>query len=124
MSGYDNGRFGADDPVTREQMASILWRYAGSPVTTAGEAFADAANISAYAKTAVDWARANRIVNGKEGNLFDPKGSLTRAQTAVILYGYLNGGTQSADAAPANTGTDAPKVYMTTDISPEGFMAA
>ncbi len=124
MSGYDNGRFGADDPVTREQMASILWRYAGSPVTAAGEAFADAANISAYAKTAVDWARANRIVNGKEGNLFDPKGSLTRAQTAVILYGYLNGGTQSADAAPANTGTDAPKVYMTTDISPEGFMAA
>lgn len=91
MSGYGNGSFGVDDPVTREQMASILWRYAGSPAADAGTDFADEGSIAAYAGTAVDWARANGIVNGREGNLFDPKGSLTRAQTAVILYGFLNG---------------------------------
>lgn len=120
MSGYDNGRFGADDPVTREQMASILWRYAGSPSAAAGTDFADEGSIAAYAKTAVDWARTNGIVNGREGNLFDPKGSLTRSQAAVILYGYLNG--NAAGTAPAETGESV--VYMTTDISPEGLMAA
>ena len=69
--------------------------------------------------TAVDWARANGVINGKEGNRFDPAGPLTRAQTAAILYRYLN---QSQTAAPAEGG-DGPKVYMTTDISPEGLMA-
>ena len=83
MSGYGGGRFGGEDPVTREQMAAILWRYAGSPAAASTEAFADEATIAAYAKTAVNWAKANDVVNGIGGNLFDPKGSLTRAQTAM-----------------------------------------
>lgn len=127
MSGYDNGSFGADDPVTREQMASILWRYAGSPAAEAGTDFADESSIAAYAGTAVDWARANGIVNGKEGNLFDPEGSLTRSQTAVILYGFLNGNAVSApstETAAVPTNSDQPVVYMTTDISPEGLIKA
>ncbi len=119
MSGYGNGTFGADDPVTRQQMAAVLWRYAGSPAASAGEDFADESAIAAYARTAVDWARANGVINGKEGNRFDPVGPLTRAQTAAILYRYLN---QDQTAAPAEDG-DSPKVYMTTDISPEGLMA-
>lgn len=119
MSGYANGNFGLNDPVTREQMAAILWRYAGSPAAPAGEDFADEASIANFAKTAVDWARENGVVNGKDGNRFDPKGILTRAQTAAILYRYLN---QDQAAAPAEDG-DSPKVYMTTDISPEGLMA-
>ena len=117
MSGYTSGLFGADDPVTREQMAAILWRYAGEPAAEAGQDYADEAGIAAFARTAVDWARANSVINGKEGNRFDPKGTLTRAQTAVILYRYLTGG----EGAAQDGGT--PVVYMTTDISSQGMMA-
>ena len=117
MSGYTSGLFGTDDPVTREQMAAILWRYAGEPAAEAGQDFADESSIAGFAQTAVDWARANGVINGKDGNLFDPQGTLTRAQTAAILYRYLTndeGGSASGDS---------PVVYMTTDISAEGMMA-
>lgn len=117
MSGYTSGLFGADDPVTREQMAAILWRYAEEPAAEAGQDFADEADIADFARTAVDWARTNGVINGKDGNLFDPKGTLTRAQTAAILYRYLTGDENTAG------NEDAPVVYMTTDISPEGMMA-
>lgn len=115
MSGYGGGQFGGEDPVTREQMAAILWRYAGSPAASSGEDFADEDNIAGFAKTAVDWARANNVINSKGENRFDPKGNLTRAETAVILHRYL---TNNAD-----TETGGSVVYMTTDISPEGLLA-
>ena len=89
ISGYSNGNFGPNDPITREQFAAILWRYAGSPAADAGEDFADEDTIFPYASTAVDWARANGIINGKEGNRFDPDDSATRAQAAVILRNYM-----------------------------------
>ena len=123
MSGYADGHFGGTDPVTRQQMAAVLWRYAGSPSAGAGEDFADEASIAAYARTAVDWARANGVINGKEGNRFDPAGTLTRAQTAAILYRYL---VPDASGKPDASGTENsvdPAVYMTTDISPEGLLA-
>lgn len=117
VGGYGNGLFGTNDPVTREQIAAILWRYAGSPAAEAGEAFADEASISGYAVTAVDWARANGIVGGKDGNRFDPKAGATRAEVAVMLYRYLNGA-----ETPAPSGSE-PVVYMTTEITPEALMA-
>ena len=89
VSGYSDQRFGPDDPVTREQIAAILWRYAGSPAAESGTGFADEEDISGYAGQAVDWARANGIVNGGDGNRFLPQDSTTRAQTAVILRNYL-----------------------------------
>lgn len=89
ITGDADGSFGGNDPVTREQIATILWRYAGSPSTETGEDFADEAAISSYAATAVDWAQANGIVNGKSGNVFDPSGNATRAQVATILRNYL-----------------------------------
>lgn len=89
VSGYGNGLFGTNDPVSREQIATILWRYTGSPSTSAGQDFADETAISAYASAAVDWARANGIVNGMEGNRFAPQLSATRAQVATILRNYL-----------------------------------
>jgi hypothetical protein len=75
--------------MTREQFATILWRYAGRPAAESGTDFADEDSISSYAATAVDWARANGIVSGKSGNIFDPKGNAIRAQAAVILKNYL-----------------------------------
>jgi len=89
MSGYGNGLFGAGDPVTREQFAAILWRYAGRPAAEA-DAFADEGAISDYARPAVLWAKAENIVSGVGENRFDPQGPVTRAQAAVILYRYLN----------------------------------
>lgn len=89
MAGYGNGRFGPNDPVTREQIVTILWRYAGSPSSEAGQDFADKNTISSYAVDAVNWARANSIINGKDGNRFDPRGNLSRAEAAVILKNYL-----------------------------------
>ena len=88
VTGYGNGLFGTNDPVNREQIATILWRYAGSPTTEAGEDFADEASISPYASTAVDWARNNGIINGMDGNRFAPQMNVTRAQVATILRNY------------------------------------
>lgn len=91
-AGYGNNIFGSNDPVTREQLATILWRYAGSPEASDDAApFADAAQISSFAVGAVAWARAEGIVSGKPSNLFDPQGSATRAEMAVMLYRWLDG---------------------------------
>lgn len=84
IGGYDDGRFGIDDPVTREQFAAILWRYAGSPNAGNTRDFSDGASISDYARDAVAWARFSGIINGRENNLFAPQ-STTRAEATTIL---------------------------------------
>lgn len=89
VSGYGNGLFGTNDPVSREQIATSLWRYEGSPSAESGQDFADESAISGYASTAVDWARANGIISGREGNVFDPKGNATRAEVAAMLQNDL-----------------------------------
>lgn len=89
IAGYDNGGFGGDDPITREQIVTILWRYTGSPVPGASQDFTDEASISAYAAQAVDWSRENGVINGYPGGRFGPQDHTTRAQLAVILRGYL-----------------------------------
>ena len=98
VGGYGNGLFGTNDPVTREQIAIILWRYAGSPAAEAGADFADEEDISDYAIQAVDWARANGVVNGADGNRFLPQNDATRAQVATILRNYLTMDTADGDA--------------------------
>ena len=89
VGGYGNGLFGTNDPVTREQIAVLLWRYAGSPAAEAGADFADESAISDYAVQAVDWARASGVVSGAEGNRFLPQSNATRVQVAAILRNYL-----------------------------------
>ena len=76
-----------DDPITREQMAAILYRYAGSP-ESAGmvlSEFTDAERISPYAMNAMRWAVGTGLINGKGGGVVDPQGSATRAEAAAIL---------------------------------------
>ncbi|MCD8097378.1 MAG: S-layer homology domain-containing protein [Lachnospiraceae bacterium] len=90
MNGYGDGLFGADDAVSREQIATILWRYAGSPAADRSESYEDEGSISAYAADAVDWAREAGIMSGTGGNYFEPQASATRAQVAMILYNYNN----------------------------------
>ena len=88
VNGYSDDIFAPDDPVSRAQIVTILWRYAGSP-TAEAEDFMDENEIPDYASEAVDWAKANRIVNGREGDRFDPNGNATRAEVATILRNYL-----------------------------------
>lgn len=103
ITGYSDGSFGPSDPITRQQLAAILWRYAGRPSAGAGQDYADESAIAGYAAAAVDWARASGVIGGKDGNRFDPNGSATRAQVAVILNRYMEllaqGGT-TPDPAP------------------------
>ena len=87
----ENGVSDGTDPtgnITRAQLVTMMWRYAGSPTADADEDFADERTIPSYAATAVDWAHANGVVNGTSGNRFDPQTG-TRAQVATILRNYL-----------------------------------
>ena len=90
ITGYSSQTFGTNDPVTREQMATILWRYTGSPAASASSGYADADQISAWAKDAVDWAKEDEVLSGKPGNRFDPTGQATRAEAAVMLHKLLS----------------------------------
>ena len=114
---YDNGHLDPSSPVTREQIAAILWRYADSPAPGTAEDYADEASIASFAQTAVDWAKSNNIMSGVGSNRFDPKGTTTRAQTVAVLYRYLSGSVSGGQSE----GT--PVVYMTTDISSDGLTA-
>lgn len=92
VGGYDSQHFGPDDPVTREQFAAILYRYAaykGFDVTAQAslEKFTDADDCSAYAKDALSWAVAKGILSGTETQSLLPRSSATRAQVAIILKG-------------------------------------
>ena len=91
VGGYGNGMFGPNDNITREQLAVMLWRYAGSPAATDKELhFTDADKASGYALAALRWAVENGIINGKGGGILDPQGLATRAQTAQMLKNFLS----------------------------------
>lgn len=66
MIGYGDGYFGSKDPVSRAQIAVILWRCAGFPEVEAGQNFVDESSIPAYASVVVDWARANGVMKWYE----------------------------------------------------------
>lgn len=89
VTGYADGRFGVNDPVTREQMMTILFRYAkAQPAQADLAAFSDTAEISAYAKDAVAWAVSTKLLTGADGKLM-PKGTTSRAQAAAVLIRFL-----------------------------------
>ena len=92
VAGTGNGRFTPDDPVTREQLIAVLYRYAdkkGSAGTISGDlgSFPDAGNVSGYAVQPMRWAVGNVLLAGIDGNL-KPQGAVTRAQMAVILKAF------------------------------------
>ena len=94
VNGYGDSLFGPNDPVTREQLAAILYRYAvygGMTAVTLEEnlgSFADTAQLSAYAIQAMNWAVGQGLINGSGSNLV-PKAQATRAQVAAIIHRYL-----------------------------------
>ena len=91
IAGYADGRFGPNDPITREQLAVMLYRYAGSPAVSAnGLNFVDAGAISGYAQQAIAWAVANGVMSGKGGGVLDPQGNATRAEVAQMLLNFVS----------------------------------
>ena len=94
FAGYGKDKFGPDDPITREQLAAIFYRYAdykGYDLTVKGnlDKFKDADKITDYAKTAMGWAVGSGLVKGKSGNLLDPQGTATRAEIAAMLHRFI-----------------------------------
>ena len=91
VNGVTTTKFAPDQDVTREQIATILWRYAGSPEATADlSSFRDADTVSGYAAGAINWAVAEGIMNGDGKNL-NPLKSATRAEFACMIMRYLEG---------------------------------
>lgn len=93
VGGYGNGLFGTNDPITREQFAAMLYRFAqeqGYDVSI-GEntnilSYTDVADLSEYAISAMQWAVGAGIINGTgDGSTLTPQGQATRAQAAVML---------------------------------------
>ncbi len=89
VTGYGSGSFGPDDSITREQLATILWRYAGekSSVKALTE-FSDMNDVSIWAENALCWAVENEIVKGKTNNALYPKDNATRAEVATMLMRF------------------------------------
>lgn len=117
VSGVGNDRFDPDGILSREQFATILYRYAGSiPVsesTTALSSFSDSASISAWALDAMQWAVGNAILQGTGNQRLDPRGDTTRAQAATLLMGYLS----LKDEASDNAQSTASKGDMLQDVA-------
>ena len=94
FAGYGKDKFGPDDPITRERLAAIFYRYAdykGYDLTVKGnlDTFKDADKITDYAKTAMQWAVGSGLMKGKSGNLLDPQGTATRAEIAAMLHRFI-----------------------------------
>lgn len=90
VNGYGDGTFGPNDLITREQLAAIMHRYMEFKGMAAADItielpFADANQIADYAVSSVKYCYAEEIMNGKNGNVFDPQGGATRAEVATII---------------------------------------
>lgn len=94
VQGYPDGRFGVNDPLTREQMVTILYRYTTaaqsvSAPTNALDTFVDRDSVSSYAVDAFRWAVSQGLISGKGQGKLDPKNTSTRAEAAAVVLRYL-----------------------------------
>ena len=93
VNGVGNNRFNRDGTITREQMATILYRYAqnngySTDITGNLSAFPDSNTVSSYAVDALSWAVGMELINGSNGKLM-PQSGATRAQVATILMRFI-----------------------------------
>lgn len=116
VTGYSDTSFGPDDSITREQVATIFYRYTqykGIAVEKRGDLskYDDAKTISSYASDAMAWAEVQGLITGTGPSTLDPKGLTTRAQMATIIMRY---GTIEKEEKPApdnDTENVAPETY-------------
>ena len=89
VEGVSDTSFAPNAEITREQLAAILWRYAGEPATAANLAgYADGASVSAYAVDAMRWCVEHGIITGTTAATLEPQGTATRAQAAAMLMRF------------------------------------
>ena len=95
VTGYSNGNFGPGDNINREQMAVMMYRYAKSQgydvsASVALRNYKDGANVSGFAKQAMQWCVAEGIITGKyNGTQLDPQGNALRAECATIIRRFV-----------------------------------
>ena len=94
VTGIGDGRFAPDESITREQMAAIMSNYANTigfifPKIHTENSFTDNAKISTYAKAAVIQMQMASVISGKKGNIFDPQGTVLRAEVAAVLHRFV-----------------------------------
>ena len=95
VSGYSANKFGPSDLVTREQIAAILYRYAkykkyDVSKDTMLSAFEDSDKISNWAYAPMQWANAEKLINGRSASMLAPQGKATRAEVAQMLMNFCN----------------------------------
>lgn len=93
VAGYDDGTFGPEKLVTREEFAQMMYNYAkfkGYDLTAGGDLaqFPDAGAISDWAETALSWANGKGLINGHDNGTIDPQDNTTRAQAASIMKNF------------------------------------
>ena len=91
VHGVNENEFAPEDSITREQLVTILYRYAGSPKINVNDkkVFSDKDKISSYALDAVNWAIENNILSGRTDGTLDPKGNVTRAEVSTIFMNSI-----------------------------------
>ena len=93
VAGYPDGSFKPDKDVTREELATILYKYAQTKTDAFGiaedalERYPDKNQIHTYAVNAIGWAVSNKIISGTNVGL-EPRGTATRAQLAVMIQAF------------------------------------
>lgn len=93
VSGYEDGTFRPDEPVTRQEFAQMLYNYAaykGYDLTAEGDLsrFPDGSEVQEWALPAMAWANGNELINGHDDGTLEPAGTTTRAQAASILMRF------------------------------------
>lgn len=93
VNGYGDGKFGPDDPISRQQMATFLYRYASMKnymLSTTGDLsrFSDSGKISGYAIMPLRWATGHALISGRNNGTLDPLGYATRSHVAAILHRF------------------------------------
>ena len=101
ITGYADGSFGPADSCTREQMITMMYRYAkasGYDVSAGADlsVFPDGADVSEFAQEAMSWAVAEGLISGDNGNI-NPQGIASRAQTVTIIKRYVDNVVNAAE---------------------------
>lgn len=95
VDGYEDGRFGGNDSITREQLVAVMYRLASlenknyKPERGALDGFADSASVSEWAIESMGWAVNSGIIDGRDNSMIEPQGNATRAEAAKIASSYI-----------------------------------
>lgn len=100
VGGYEDNTFAPDATLTRSEIAAVLFRYLKAEAVEEDKlaAFSDADKVEAWAVDAMNWAVANKLINGNSDGSLNPNGTATRAEVATILNNYITNLVDKADA--------------------------